>query len=272
MKAGKMGETIMWILTGLAVLVVIIGFLQHPDRVPIYAKMVKQNLQFQGIEATLELFNNAFDYYPPSGAADSNGVAYCGAMKLCEAMMGQDMLGFHPNTTFRADGRDATGSTDLYDSTGDLTARTGPYLPPESVDGVALVDIYGKSNTGPFPENVLVLCDMFVRKLKTGKKVGMPILYYKVDTSKTAHDIKDPNNPDNIYNYKDNHALVALGVPGQAGKKHPLFLDPRIFYEMTRDTKVKTKAAPCNADSFILISAGFDGLYGTKDDVVNFDQ
>ena len=29
---------------------------------------------------------------------------------------------------------------------------------------------------------------------------------------------------------------------------------------------------PYRADSYILMSAGFDGLYGTKDDVFNFEK
>ena len=28
---------------------------------------------------------------------------------------------------------------------------------------------------------------------------------------------------------------------------------------------------PYRADSYILISAGYDGLYGTRDDICNFD-
>jgi hypothetical protein len=99
----------------------------------------------------------------------------------------------------------------------------------------------------------------------------MPILYYKADTTKTAHDINDPNNPNNIYNYKDNQALLALGVPGQPDKKHPLYEDPTIFYKMTRDYGVPTQSKPNRANTYILISAGNDSLYGTKDDIANFD-
>lgn len=270
MRAGKVLHIILWALLVAAALVVIMSVILTPNTVIKYKPTGRQRRQFHSMDAALELFNNTFGGYPPSDATDLSGTPYCGAMKLCEAVMGRDLLGFDSNSILRADGKDAEGK-DLYDPC-DLSARRGPYLPPESVDAVALVDIYGKSNTGPFPENVLVLCDMFVRKLETGNKMGMPILYYKANTSKTAHDVENPDNPENIYDYRDNHALAGLGVPGQPGKKHPLFSDPKIFYEMTRNKKVKTKAAPCNADSFILISAGLDGLYGTKDDVVNFDQ
>jgi hypothetical protein len=270
MRVGKVLHIILWTLLVATVLVVIMAVILTPNTVIKYKPNGRQRIQFHSMDAALELFNTAFEGHPPSDALDGMGAAYCGAMKLCEALMGRDLLGFHSESIFRADGKDAEGR-DLYDPC-DLSARKGPYLPPESAEAVKLVEVYGKGNAGPFSEAALVLCDEFWRTRDAGRNTGMPILYYRADTSKTGHDVENPDNPENIYNYEDNHALLGLGVPGQAGKKHPLFVDPKILYEMTRDTKVKTKAAPCNADSFILISAGLDGLYGTKDDVVNFDR
>jgi hypothetical protein len=51
---------------------------------------------------------------------------------------------------------------------------------------------------------------------------------------------------------------------------HPL-ADPKRFYMDTQSDKIVTKSRPYNADRFILISAGKDGLYGTADDICNFD-
>jgi len=230
------------------------------------------------MEAAIELFNNAFDGYPPSDANDFTGKPYCGAMKLAEAFMGQDMVGFHSDSVFRADGKDANGVAELYlppgvsyNRTMDLTSRKGPYLPPESADSPTLAQIYGPGNTGPFDPNSRVLCDVFRHKYKTGLKAGMPVLYYKADTSKTAHDIDNPDNPDNIYDYRDNHALLALGVPGDPAAKHPLFADPKLFYKITKSDKIVTAVRPFRADTYILISAGKDGLYGTRDDICNFE-
>jgi hypothetical protein len=53
-----------------------------------------------------------------------------------------------------------------------------------------------------------------------------------------------------------------LGVPADAG----------IFYDETRDKKITSPARPYRADSYILMSAGFDNEYGTSDDVFNFAQ
>ncbi len=83
-------------------------------------------------------------------------------------------------------------------------------------------------------------------------------------------DLDDPDDPENIYDYRDNHALVCLGVPGEPNAVHPLS-DPKRFYMNMRSDKVVTESKPYRADSFILISAGPDSRYGTADDICNFD-
>ena len=40
------------------------------------------------------MFQSDFDEYPDSSAFDTDSAPYCGAMKLCEVMAGQDGLGF----------------------------------------------------------------------------------------------------------------------------------------------------------------------------------
>ncbi|HLB73747.1 MAG TPA: hypothetical protein VJJ98_06990 [Sedimentisphaerales bacterium] len=271
----KRANALVWIIVMLGLVVFVLYAIPHwinpPCRIP--ALEVRQNAQFHSIEAALELFNNEFDRYPPSDANDPTGRPYCGAMKLAEALMGQDILGFHGDSVFRADGKDANEVTELYDVKQDpddwFRARKGPYLPPESVDSPTLAQIYGQGNTALFNANSRVLCDTYRHRFKTGHKGGMPVLYYKADTSKTAHDVNDPDNPDNIYDYRDNHALLALGVPGEPEKKHPMFADPRLSYKITK-SEVTTISRSSRADTYILISAGEDGLYGTRDDICNF--
>lgn len=222
--------------------------------------------------AALELFSNEFGGYPPSDANDGFGMPYCGAMKFAEAVTGKDLLGFHVNSTFRTDGRDASGLLLYPDepSKENIQQRQGPYIQEESANAYRLADVYGQGNTGPFPEDVFVCCDVYERERPSGQETGMPILYYRADTTATAHDVNDPNNPDNIYDYRDNQALVALGVPGEPNAVHP-FAAPRRFYLNTRSDKVVSESRPHRADTFILLSAGPDGLYGTADDVFNFE-
>lgn len=258
----------------LVVLVVSIILPSIPNRPHRYAFVVKQKAHFKSIDDGIELFNTEFDDYPPSDALDEEGIPYCGAMKLSEAVMGRDLLGYHPESVFRSDGTDGKGKV-LYPGfyRSGTSTRKGPYLPLDHANAYTLAELYGDGNTGPFEPNHFVLCDVFrrVKHIKTGKKIGLPILYYKVDTSKTTHDVNDPDNPENIYDYRDNHALVNLGIPGKPEQKHPLYENPKIFYEMTRDYDLSKMSKPQRADTFILLSAGHDGLYGTEDDVANFD-
>jgi hypothetical protein len=245
---------------------IVIPYLSIKDGYPVD---IRQKAQFHSIEAAVELFDSQFKGYPPSEGNDATGSPYCGAMKLAEAMMGQDLMGYHPKSAFRADGLDPNTLTPLY-TADTLKVRTGPFLPLENANVYKLVDVYGKGKTGPFHEGALVLRDTYVRKLPGGKKAGMPILYYRARRSGTKHDPNNPDDPQNIYDYRDNLALINLGVPGDPNAVHPL-ANPRRFYLNTRNDKVSSMSRPVRGDSYILISAGYDGLYGTADDICNFE-
>jgi hypothetical protein len=238
----------------------------------VFRVKVKQRAQFNCVQSALELFNDENNGYPPSEALDPTGQPYCGAMKLCEAMRGQDFKGFNKESVFRSDGMNESGIDKLYgkDVLYVLNVRMPPLLHNENVNAYHLNEIY--KDVRSFEGNKYVLCDTYLKKRHSGKRTGMPILYYKANTSNTEHDVNNPDNPKNIYNYKDNHALLSLGVPGKPNKKHPLFVNPKIFYEMTKDRNVTVKSKPVREDSYILISAGKDGLYGTADDISNFQR
>lgn len=180
-----------WVLIGL--FVVLVFFLVIPVITGTHVNHfdVRQKAQLHSMNAAIELFN----YYesascPPSDANDPTGKAYCGAMKLAEALMGQDLLGFHSQSVFRRDGMDAPGTINLYPDimkldpalrAENLTARKGPYLQTENANAFRLADVYGKGHTGPFPENAYVLCDTFKKKRPSGEETGMPILYYRAN-------------------------------------------------------------------------------------------
>ncbi len=285
--------TIVELLTVMSIIVILIGLLVPAlNKVKQYAYDVKQKAQFHSIEAALELFNSEFDGYPDSDRLDPppDRSPYCGAMKLCEAMMGRDLMGFHPDSIFRASGLDSLGN-DLYPPpsagiayTNSLSARKGPYLPLENANAYQLMDIY--EDVAPFAGDNFVLCDVFrrVTHLQSGKKVGMPILYYKANTARTLHDVSNPDNSQNIYDYTDNHELVRLGKPfdppADGGDPHRLAIEPgqpegyRFYMNTTNDKVLATVRAairPYRVDTYILISAGSDGEYGTPDDICNFD-
>jgi len=289
----KAAFTIVELLTVMSIIVILIGLLVPAlNQVKRYAYEVKQRAQLKSIDTAIELFNSEFDGYPPSDALDPDRVPYCGAMKLCEAVMGRDLLGFHPDSIFRSNGMDGSGTTNLYPAstagiayTNSLSARKGPYLPLDNANAVQLSDIY--EETGNFSGVNFVLCDVFrtVTHRQSGRKVGMPILYYNANTANTLHDFDNPNNPQNIYDYTDNHELVSLGKPwdppSEGGTAHRLAIDTtnptpgyRFYMNTTNDKVLATSTAavrPYRADTYILISAGSDGEYGTPDDICNFD-
>jgi len=284
----KRAFTIVELLTVMSIIVILIGLLVPAlNKARRYATLVRQKAQLHSMDAAIELFNNEYGSYPPSGALDPDGLAYCGAMKLCEALMGQDLLGFHSNSIFRRNGLSASGEV-LYPANIDqmsevtraatLTARMGPYLAAENANAWQLKDIYG-SNVGSFLGTSRVLCDVYERQMPSGQKTGMPILYYKADTANTQHDASLPmtatNNGGNIYNYLDNNTLVTLGKPwmtsgSSSGTTHSLSAPVR-FYMNTKSDKITTASRPFRPDQYILISAGWDNEYGTADDVCNFE-
>ena len=232
---------------------------------------IRQTAVYASLVAALELFRGDFESYPPSNALDDANQPYSGAMKLAEAMVGQDLLGFCPTSAFRLDGTDPNTGEFLYATAPpSVRARKGPYLHVTYTGAHRVGEVYGRGNTGSFPEHVYVLCDVFERRRPGGAKTGMPILYYRADVNGTAHDLNNPDNPENVYDYRDNQALIDLGVPGEPGRVHPL-ADPKRFYMNTRSHKSPERPVPYCADGYILISAGRDGLYGTKDDICNFD-
>jgi type II secretory pathway pseudopilin PulG len=297
----KTGFTIVELLTVMSIIIILIGLLVPSlNAARRYASEVKQRAQFHSIDAALELFKNEFEGYPDSSTTgqppdlDETGNSsnhYPGAARLCEAMVGQDLLGFYPYSHFRADCTD--GTNPIYDNANtssawssllpadvntNLQSRKGPYLPLEKANAYRLGDIYGSAVTAP-DTNDFVLCDEYarVKNISTGKRIGMPILYYKANTSGIKHDPTDlPTLTDNkgqFYNYRDNDYLVSLGMPWNSSAVHPMYTEPARFYTSTRNDNIAlTKGRPYRADSYILISAGFDGQYGTPDDIFNFEK
>jgi type II secretory pathway pseudopilin PulG len=271
----KKAFTIVELLTVMSIIVILIGLLVPAlNQVKKFAKDVKQKAQLHAISVALEFFDGEFQAYPDSSANGPDGNPYCGAMKLAEAMVGKDLLGFHPDSVFNSSGQDYQGRQ-LYNASGDLSARK-TYLDLENANAYRIEDIYGSGHIAPFAAGSIVLCDVYgqVTNKSTGERIGMPILYYKAHPAKLKHDVADPTN--SIYDYRDNQQLLLLGKPWDLTSVHKLakegsFPDGARFYENTWNDKVTTVRKPFNKDTYILISAGNDGEYGTSDDICNFD-
>lgn len=308
------GFTIIELLTVMSIIIILIAILVPSlNRVRLYAKVVGQHHQFHEIRKGLELYRNEHsDTFPDSDAFDVNSEPYCGAMRLCEAMIGQDGMGFYPDSKFTADAGfdplDTTGILRMYpfnlctkytavytpSQQTNLRVRRS-YIDPEKITAYRIVDVYGAGNIAPFVEDNdhpnAVISDVFLRPTivntncgTSGEKVGMPVIYYKANTSMIDHSTTSVNYPlDNIYKYTDNDSLTELGLPWEPPVSrttlHPLYSGSDVtagnvrgttFVRVTTNKKVTATPKSHREDSYILMSAGPDGMYGTSDDVFNF--
>lgn len=290
------GFTIVELLTVLAIIAMLVGLLVPAlNLVRNIAKETKQNAQLTTIGLALTAFRNDDGDYPPSNWPDfippPPRTDYCGAQKLAEALLGWDLLGFHPKSTWRATvpaGYPDPATTPPAIFEANLKERKGPYLERATTNAFRLGDLYtGPSETGPLAPHTFVLCDVFgVRRIKIGQKIvkaGTPILYYRANTN--SKNIDAPLLENRIYDARNNLPLVDLGrvtKDGTPGKPHlllqggPLFkffygdpADPTVIGYI-QDPKITARPWPYRPDSYILISAGLDGEYGTKDDIRNF--
>ncbi len=316
------------ILVVVGIIALLIGLLlPAAHTVQKMAKDTKQKAQFTAIGMGLVAFKSDYGDYPPSSWNDPSAAGtpkdYCGAQKLAEALLGWDLLGFHPSSEWRADGLAADGSGNpvantVYFAPDSLQKRKDRYLELDMANVFRLgTSTWGDGlylNTGQLAPQARVLCDVFgmnERKIMqdNGRTVspGMPILYYRANAASKL--FPDPvagvvDNPtsgpalkDYVYDARDNWPLLNLGRPLGIGKTfiaardaHPLEGNPgrplvatvngtlqsftgwSPFYWYIHDSRLSPRYWACRPDSYLLISAGADGLYGTEDDIRNFGQ
>ncbi len=317
MKRKRSGLTIVEMLVVVGIIAILIGLLLPAiSMVRRSAAEAKQKVQLAAIDVALVAFRNDYGDYPPSNQFsyyyDDNSTRVedsSGAQKLTEALMGWDLLGFHPDSGWRADGlnrwpyRAADGTTYtpgsyfLYDSTvstgmmdnPDLEKRKGRYLDLETANpvqlGVTEMPRNGLFDLGasPLASDTFVLSDVFGRAedvyvptsssvtgTTTMKKVsaGLPILYYRANTSYKYRG--------DVYTYEDNwRILEACNYTMPNGEdSNPIIVNDPYFYNYITDWRSSTDTlqVPHKPDSYLLITAGWDGRYGTDDDICNFNR
>jgi len=307
------GFTIVELLTVMAVIALLIGLLVPAlSMVKDRAKDIQQKAQFHSIGVGVEMFKSDFGDYPESFDNISpttpapvvplviDTAHYGGSQKLAEAMVGYDLLGVHPRSGFRSDGKNyfpaggtwAGGYQLVYnttsgikadtvyyeaDSAANIDARKKPYLDLENANAFRMQDVYG-TNTGSFNAQNVVLCDVYAKSRTSGKKTGMPVLYFRANIGNAFQDFADSLTYTNdIYNLDDNYELLSLGTAESVAKTHKLMdttttNEYENFELMILNKNVQSVKRPYCAGSFILISAGKDGIYGTADDITNFSK
>jgi len=208
------------------------------------------------------------------------------------------------NDFFRKDGLTVANPKNVYVGLGaidllwqtqeeNIKARKGPFLEAENANAFRMDEVYTTSHPGiaSFRPFSLVLCDVFAKKRSAAnsRKTGAPILYYRARTQFTQQNYQDIHHPsanifdpidDDIYYYRDNATILSLNAPDNQTILHPLYanggaaLDWEKFEDMIVNKNIPAGMVrrPYRAGSFILISAGKDGLFGTADDVFNFTR
>ncbi len=310
MKAKRSGLTLVEILVVVGVIAILAGMLLPAiSMVRRTAREAKQKVQFTAIDLALATFKNDHGDYPPSDrytwleetAQTENS---SGAQKLAEALLGWDLLGFHPDSGFRADGMNrwpyrvgttthAAGTYFLYDRTvdRDMDRRRSRYLDLDTANAVRLGVSGGNDglfNLGaagvPLAPETFVLGDAFGKGkevvLRDGKRkrAGLPVLYYRANaTGKAREDVYDNRDNDYLVVAKEQTDLTQRGsapARAQGNLWNPLAGAVSTFYDNITDWRASTDSfrVPHKPDSYILISAGNDGFYGTDDDIYNFQR
>ena len=299
------GFTLIELLVVVAIISMLIAILSVGTRkVKVISKGLQQKSVFHAMKVGLELFSSDFDGHPSSQMREQFNVQVTGAQHLTEALLGRDWRGFEPRTGWFPMDDTSFGSnvpTDLYaDTTASLARRKGPYCEIKYGEVLMVSEvwsdkgpsrIYGGNNAKPVERSPIIM-DVFNRNDTLAGRTGMPILYFKGDSTKlfrvdsSRQTVVNPNSAQYsqwAYNFDDN--LPVLQLPWlrdttQAGATVH-YRDPddasknqaQVFYERITQQADASRHfyKPYNAATFILISAGWDGIFGTKDDIVNYD-
>lgn len=301
MKTHRKAFTVVELITAVTIIAILMGILiPSVTKIRAMAKETKQRAQITTIELAIQAFKNDCGDYPESDYYTLGNRDYSGAQMLSEALQGWDLMGFHPDSYWRSDGTNGSGTriypnppmdTSIQVNIDNLKERKGPYL-SEGTDYVFKVDdLFAGGNPAlgtAIASDTYVLCDMFpfVKvSLPSGKtvKAGAPILYYKAKTQNKSISLLVGNVDDRTYSYRDNYALLAAKewqdenggnvITKKQNAYHPLndAAGQRVkFHDFIKDERTGTDW-PYRPDSYILISAGADGEYGTADDITNFN-
>lgn len=226
-----------------------------------------------------------------------------GAHLLVDAMVGRDFLGYDP----KAPGAGAPTTTyNRWDVDND---RQQPYIPTDGVDVTSVneppEDAFGPVPMSQFGEPQPIMQDNLLARVFRDR-FGWPILYYRANpTARQNTPIIQTDNPpstfygDGVYDGLDNAVFTSyLCTDPPDNTVHRICdanvgLAPQVNYgptleddqggrfaEFIRSFRASTFDAtnpddilqprPVRSDRFILLSAGKDGVFGTLDDVANF--
>ncbi|MBI9017390.1 MAG: prepilin-type N-terminal cleavage/methylation domain-containing protein [Phycisphaerae bacterium] len=289
----RKGFTLIELLVVIAIIATLMAIVMPAiSKVQKSARETAVKAKINSIGQGLESFHNDQGFYPSSaldtaqvsyveGVTDFNsppGVLDTGAHHLARSMFGADLLGYATKEDYYVN---ASGITE--DSVGNKVGRTS-YLDPENMDilnprgdkvlqndpanpgyWMSLGLKSGENYLGFSSDTVIANMNPLI---DDGMKANSPraILYFKARKSGALSG--------QIYNIDDNVVFAGSTFDSLKGKGFNFSADDRDFYEFILDGKTgvlgQPTARPYNKDTYILIAAGTDGIYGTKDDICNF--
>lgn len=302
--------TLVELLVVISIIGVLIGITVPAINVALtHAKTGAMKAKINAVSSGLEMYKNDYGDYPDSsprfnandgyhaltlgGGVDTNTMDV-GAQRLAEAMLGLDYLGFQADHYYAT----APNGTPI-DASNRETKRTA-YLSLDEIEVAHMAERDPGDTVVPLPQDVEfgsltsyqqmvwnnpnpVISDNFKATRPR------PLLYYKARSYRNSmleiYPYYINNNPDNP---GDNSEITdVFGMIGDAAQMPADMLQFRdmgnkYFYGMIWNPEtglgnnlyqksISSTARPYKPDSFLLISAGPDGEYGTADDVANFD-
>ncbi len=241
---------------------------------------------------------------------DTSGGALQGAHLIVDAMIGRDSLGYDPKPGTGPGASVASRWYSGAPGAGEFPrARRNAYIKPEGIalansakppqDAYGTYPVSGATNTLPQADAADSICPTFADKF------GFPVLYYRANprANQQTPIIQSPvGTPidarvsDGVYDGRDNLLFTDGSAPAVAqhrikdGNVNSYDYTTDIgqvnlrnnFAEFIRSFRATSYIAntnpaqvnfprPVNGETFVLLSAGKDGIYGTLDDVANFE-
>lgn len=300
--------TLIELLTVVSIITLLIAILIPAlNRARRQAKDVNCGAFVHAIETALEMFQNERGEYPPSDPLNPDRIIYtdrvaedariaqdgshdpwfvCGAHMLAETLVGTDRMGFDP--------------TGRYDPN-QMGKRVGPFLKVGQSGAVNDRDLENTKLTlppwkapkqppsvvPPLPEHLagsMILLD---------PSWGTPVLYYRANPRGQTTLSQPTNGKVGCYVFDDNSWIggdLSASEPKKSGwrfggERHQID-DPTspapdtnqyAFERYITDPKAGTPTIPIgrrpyNPDTYLLITAGYDKVYGTQDDIVNWTK
>jgi len=296
------GFTLIELLTSVAIIAILIAVLVPSiARARIEAKRTATRGLLRSIASGAEMFRNETNKYPESRRGlyyrtqgDPDGPAMNGAMKIARALMGREAYLSGPTGSVHPEKlRESTNPVADFYSNPDPQQRMGAFMENAAPDrdfvelnvanwkvqGVPLppqppaVNLPRSPPPGSPEPAPMVFIDTF----------RFPILYFRsegrgdrmaqdVRGGQTGYYYKEDNLEMLNWQFTGPHPMATFGDPVNPHTIQGSFCDAVHVHsgaDASGTQVMKERRKPKNADSFLLISAGPDGLYGTPDDVTN---